>query len=143
APARGHARTPGERVRPPQCRPHAEARRPAFIAHARQFREIQMSQRKFASITGSLLVRKGDAGPSPAPQRTAPRDTLANGWAEPQPTAPLAPQPHDMGAGLAHRLTLRVDADRFRRLSIAAAQLQTPMQHLLMAALDSHLAARA
>lgn len=102
-----------------------------------------MSQRKFASITGSLLVRKGDAGPSPAPQRSAPREILADSWTEPEPLAPLAPQAHDMGAGFAHRLTLRVDADRYRRLSIAAAQLQMPMQHLLIAALDNHLAALA
>lgn len=85
-----------------------------------------MSQRKFASITGSLLARKGEAGASPA----SPRADLG-GW-------PDTPAAHE--TAVPHRLTFRLDAERHRRLSIAAAQLQVPLQQLLATALDRYLA---
>lgn len=104
-----------------------------------------MSNRKFASITGSLLARKGEAGPSPATLRSAAStDELRAFSPETWIGMPDRPAPalhgHDAGAA-PHRLTLRLDDDRHRRLCIASARLQTSVQHLVAAALDRYLAA--
>lgn len=90
-----------------------------------------MSTRKFASITGSLLARKGEAGPSPAARAIPPRDLSPDAWIGPSDLPhPAAP----------HRLTFRLDDERHRRLAIASARLQLPARHLLAAALDRYLA---
>lgn len=94
-----------------------------------------MSTRKFASITGSLLVRKGEAGPSPAARAIPPRDLPLDAWPEAQKAPSALPLP-----AAPHRLTFRLDDERHRRLAIASARLQLPAQHLLAAALDRYLA---
>lgn len=99
-----------------------------------------MSNRKFASITGSLLTRKGEAGPSPATPASAPRDLTPDAWID-MPRLPVPATPDRTLAAAPHRLTFRLDGERHRRLSIAAARLQLPMQHLLATALDRYLAA--
>ena len=99
-----------------------------------------MSNRKFASITGSLLVRKGEALPSPASQRRAAPGFAREAWPAAEPDLP-APPPHAGETGAPRRLTFRLDNDRYRRLCIASAQMRSPVQHLLTAALDRYLAA--
>lgn len=97
-----------------------------------------MSTRKFASITGSLLARKGEAGPSPATPASAPRDLTPDAWID-MPRLPVPAAPDSTLAAAPHRLTFRLDDERHRRLSIASARLQLPAQHLLAAALDRYL----
>lgn len=98
-----------------------------------------MSSRKFASITGSLLARKGEAGPSPAMRTMTPRDLSPDGGDRALRLPPPSVRERDAAMG-PHRLTFRLDDERHRRLSIASARLQTPAQHLLAAALDRYLA---
>lgn len=98
-----------------------------------------MSTRKFASITGSLLARKGEAGPSPAARALTPRDLTPDAGGRAIPLPPPSVRDREPAAG-PHRLTFRLDDERHRRLSIASARLQLPAQHLLAAALDRYLA---
>lgn len=96
-----------------------------------------MSDRKFASITGSLLARKGEAGPS------ADRAMLARRW--PTHVADVAPQPVVAAPVAADRdvsvkVALRLSQAQHFRLRVAAAQLQVTRQSLMAAALDHYLA---
>lgn len=98
-----------------------------------------MSDRKFASITGSLLARKGEAGPS------AERAALARPWSVPsaapqvQPVpAAIAPTAADPAASV--KVALRLTSAQHFRLRVAAAQLQVTRQSLMAAALDHYLA---
>lgn len=116
-----------------------------------------MSDRKFASITGDLLARKGEAGPSSdrfaATQRWMPEPppmpremgiggvseapvsapVLVRPAAQPQPIA--APGHSDPTVKIAFKLT---EAQHFR-MRVAAAQLQVSRQSLMSAALDHYL----
>ncbi len=106
-----------------------------------------MSDRKFASITGSLLARKGEAGPS------ADRAMLARRWQpqpQPQPqlqpeVAVVSPQPRPVAPTTPDRdarvkVALRLSQAQHFRLRVAAAQLQVTRQSLMAAALDHYLA---
>ena len=118
-----------------------------------------MSDRKFASITGDFLVRKGEAGPSSdrfaAAQRWAPEPppmprevgtgsassapaipsapVLVRPSVPPQPVA--APDPSEPSVKIALKLS---EAQHFR-MRVAAAQLQVSRQSLMSAALDHYL----
>ncbi len=98
-----------------------------------------MSSRKFASITGSLLARKGEAGPSPAARTFEPHRPSPDAGDRTLPLPSPTVRDRDPAAG-PHRLTFRLDDERHRRLSIASARLQLPARHLLAAALDRYLA---
>ena len=112
-----------------------------------------MSDRKFASITGDLLARKGEAGPS------ADRFAAAQRWA-PEPP----PMPREMGTGGASaapvlvrpavpvqpiaapdpsepsvKIALKLSEAQHFRMRVAAAQLQVSRQSLMSAALDHYL----
>lgn len=112
-----------------------------------------MSDRKFASITGDLLARKGEAGPSSdrfaAAQRWAPEPPpmpreMGTGSASPapvlvRPAVPVqpivAPDPSEPSVKIALKLS---EAQHFR-MRVAAAQLQVSRQSLMSAALDHYL----
>lgn len=95
-----------------------------------------MSGPRFASVTGLLLARKGEAGPS--------SDRLADSarWQKPSPPPALvvkAATPVN-DAKLDVKIALRLtDAQHFR-MRVAAAQMQVTRQALLSAALDHYLA---
>lgn len=106
-----------------------------------------MSARKFAAITGSLLVRKGEAGPAPGMQL---RDAIAHneprqpgGWTERAPQTPAPPRetakPKAEHAAR-HRIALRLTDDQFRRLGIAAARMHETTQNFLIEALEARVA---
>lgn len=106
-----------------------------------------MSARKFAAITGSLLVRKGEAGPAPGMQL---RDAIArneprqpDGWPERAPQTPAPPRetakPKAEHAAR-HRIALRLTDDQFRRLGIAAARMHETTQNFLIEALEARVA---
>ena len=112
-----------------------------------------MSDRKFASITGDFLVRKGEAGPS------SDRFAASQRWA-PEPP----PMPREMGTGSASsapvlvrpavpvqpiaatdqsepsvKIALKLSEAQHFRMRVAAAQLQVSRQSLMSAALDHYL----
>lgn len=107
-----------------------------------------------ASLTGSLLARKGFAVPSAPPpfQPAAPRETAvlrsppASETARPAPT-PVAVKPRATakkpaaGASKAKRvaLTLRLDPARHLQLRLLAAHHHMTSQDVLTAALDAWL----
>ncbi len=93
-----------------------------------------------ATLSGSLLVRKGEARPvesSPASERridlatvdgARPRSGRAGGG------PPGGPPPHPVA------MTLRLDGERHRRLRLFAACVDRSMQSVLVAALDDYIA---
>lgn len=112
-----------------------------------------MSHHKFAAITGSLLARKGEAGPSAAPRRDAPEPwralpprvmeeaPAARAENAPMPFARTVPQAAPaLGEGALRKVALRLTEEQHRRMRVVAAQLQMTHQALLAAALESHLA---
>tara|TARA_R110002110_G_scaffold378345_1_gene588784 strand:+ start:357 stop:740 length:384 start_codon:yes stop_codon:yes gene_type:complete len=99
-----------------------------------------MSTAKFASVTGALLARKGEAGPS------ADRQALAERWqprevsvAEVRP-AQVAVRVESVAAEPSLKVALRLSEGQHFRLRVAAAQLQMSRQALMSAALDHYLA---
>ena len=99
-----------------------------------------MSTAKFASVTGSLLARKGEAGPS------ADRQALAERW-QPREVAmpevrqaPAAMPAESVVAEPSLKVALRLSEGQHFRLRVAAAQLQVSRQALMSAALDHYLA---
>jgi len=124
-----------------------------------------MSDRKFASITGDLLARKGEAGPSAdrfaAAQRWKPEPPpmpreMGTGGVSVAPAVPEAPvsapvlvrpsvqpQPQSIAAPDHSEPTVKIalklsEAQHFR-MRVAAAQLQVSRQSLMSAALDHYL----
>jgi len=120
-----------------------------------------MSESKpFASLSARLLARKGGAKPAPPPPAVAAhRDALARGFPSPPPaekdTAQKDPAQKDPAQkdpaqkdphGALHRsaladgrraaFTLRLDAERHRKLRLACAREGRSAQMLLVAALD-------
>ncbi len=111
-----------------------------------------MDRTPAATLTKSLLVRKGAAMPTlaapsassgPATNRYDPpphlvlldRDTLADDT----PHIRSAARGHGHGGERRRRITLRLDAARHRRLKLAATHLGVSLQDVLIAALDGHL----
>jgi len=99
-----------------------------------------MSQTKFASVTGALLSRKGEAGPS------ADRQSLNERWVPApqvkpvQVAMPVAPAPAPVSAdGPSVKIALRLSEGQHFRMRVAAAQLQVTRQALMSAALDHYL----
>jgi hypothetical protein len=93
-----------------------------------------MNRSEAASLTASLMTRKGEAQPSRLFALTPPPVVTA---AAPRPARPEAP------AKDRRRLTLRLDPERHMRLKLAAAHLDLSLQDILIAALDAHLAREA
>jgi hypothetical protein len=114
-----------------------------------------------ASLNAGLLARKGDARPSvishqePWPSRAAPAAQAASPQAPAGRSADAAGcAPEGCAGGLAAgpdapraqrdrrgrvRLSVRLDAERHRRLRLAALLTETTIQELLTAALDARL----
>ena len=125
-----------------------------------------MSQPKFASITGSLLARKGEAGPSAdrrallerwhpqsAPTEVAlpppppmpkppvvPRPEAPPMQAVAAPKVPAAVAPSASSSGASVKIALRISEAQHFRMRVAAAQLQVSRASLMSAALDHYLA---
>lgn len=119
-----------------------------------------MSDRKFATITGDLLARKGEAGPSadrfaavqrwrpePLPMPSAPCAVapdvaspapmlVRSSSAMPKPVVAPAPE----GTGPTVKIALKLSEAQHFRMRVAAAQLQVTRQALMSAALDHYLA---
>ena len=100
-----------------------------------------MSDRKFATITGDLLARKGEAGPS------ADRFAAAQRWKPEPPPMPSAPcasapvvGPAPDGSEPTVKIALKLSEAQHFRMRVAAAQLQVTRQALMSAALDHYLA---
>jgi hypothetical protein len=104
-----------------------------------------MAQGKFASITSSLLARKGEAAPWLESGRTplawrseaAPMAPMPPSVAAPPYTAPLAP------AETLKRCTVRLSHDDYERLGLMAVKKDVTRQHLLQTALAEVLAGMA
>jgi hypothetical protein len=107
-----------------------------------------MSAAKFASITGALLARKGEAGPSAdgragagrwlAQPDAATAVTLPPSAPKPKAPAPQASFVPDAAASV--KIALRLSEAQHFRMRVAAAQMQVTRQALLSAALDHYLA---
>ena len=116
-----------------------------------------MSDRKFASITGDLLTRKGEAGPSsdrfavaqrwkPEPP-SMPREMGTGGVADAPVSAPVLVRPAVQPQPIAARdhsepsvkVALKLTEAQHFRMRVAAAQLQVSRQSLMSAALDHYL----
>ena len=100
-----------------------------------------MSTAKFASVTGSLLSRKGEAGPS------TDRQALTERWQPPREVclpearhAPAAIPAASVAAEASLKVAMRLSEGQHFRLRVAAAQLQMSRQALMSAALDHYLA---
>ena len=96
-----------------------------------------------ASLTSALLVRKGAAVPAGyAALKSAARAAHAVRPAEgtvPSAATPLRRRRSERLPDPRVRISLRLDADRYLRLKLAAAHLHENLQEVLIAALDSHL----
>lgn len=111
-----------------------------------------MSDRKFASITGDLLSRKGEAGPSadrfaaaqrwkpePPPMPSAPRAMASTPMLVRPPVTPQAVAAPDKIEPMV-KMALKLSEAQHFRMRVAAAQLQVTRQSLMSAALDHYLA---
>ena len=101
-----------------------------------------MSSPKFASITASLLARKGEARP------WAPQDSVAAqlpvsplAWRNESPRAAAAPPPPPLVKE--HACSVRMSAHDFERLGILAVKANVTRQQLLKDALEQFLTAKA
>lgn len=99
--------------------------------------------RPAASLTGTLLFRKGGASPNgfrTRPPYVAPSVAAA---ADAPAEAPSRSRPRKDGADKtasgAARLTVRLDPDQHRRLRIVAAHTRQSIQAVMMAALDRYV----
>lgn len=117
-----------------------------------------MSSAKFASMTASLLARKGDAAPSLATLPARP-SAFANGKAPTPPPmpghldAPARPAPaigpkadhphaspaiHGDGPEKLRRIMVIVTADEFEKLGIAAVKKDKSRHEIVRGALDAY-----
>jgi len=109
--------------------------------------------RRAASLTGSLMARKGTAGPSrleleeaerkdnrpPPPRLVSPAPAAAKqtgAKAGPAARAKTSSAP----AGDKRRFTLRLDEDQHMRMRLASVHLHMSAQQMVMKALDRYLA---
>jgi hypothetical protein len=99
-----------------------------------------MSSAKFASITASLLARKGEAQPW-NPVGMAEPERLTPTWRTRLPEAAMAPPPPPPGKDKS--CSVRMSAYDFERLGILAVKSDTTRQQLLKEALAQFLAAKA
>jgi hypothetical protein len=99
-----------------------------------------MSSAKFASITASLLARKGEAQPW-NPVGMAEPERLAPTWRTRLPEAAMAPPPPPPGKDKS--CSVRMSMHDFERLGILAVKSDTTRQQLLKEALAQFLAAKA
>lgn len=95
-----------------------------------------MSSAKFASITSSLLARKGEAQPWTA--GTAQPEKFSLPWRAHLPEAIAAPPPAKEKS-----CSIRMSAHDFERLGILSIKTGTSRQQLLKEALTEFLASRA
>ena len=103
---------------------------------------------KAASLSSTLLARKGNAAPAggfampplpaPATVEPAPRPVRAVASALPVETAPSPLVPANKAEKIA-KLTLRLDAERHLRLKLVAAHGRASIQELMVRALDAYL----
>lgn len=123
-----------------------------------------MSNRSAASLTGSLLVRKGAAAPSPFKFEAGKREARTDAPPRRRFTPKLAPSPESLradndkpakaakrsgkprpapsggeGSSEIRRFTLRLSPDQHLRLRIASVHLGKSGQKLLLQALDEYL----
>ena len=99
-----------------------------------------MSSARFASITSSLLARKGEAQPwSPG---TAEPEKLSLPWRQHAPEAAAAPPPPRPPVK-EKSCSIRMSAHDFERLGILAIKTGASRQQLLKDALSEFLASRA
>ena len=99
-----------------------------------------MSSTKFASITASLLARKGEAQPWNQLGMAEP-EQLAPTWRTHLPEAAMAPPPPPPGKDKS--CSVRMSMHDFERLGILAVKTGVTRQHLLKDALAQFLAAKA
>ncbi len=110
-----------------------------------------MERSPAATLTRSLLVRKGAAMPTPPvpPPAALPmemaRETVPHLVLLGRDAPPAGLRPRPAGAGGAgrterRRISLRLDAARHRRVKLAATHLGISLQDVLVEALDAHLA---
>ncbi|HJS45288.1 MAG TPA: hypothetical protein VJ753_02695 [Rhizomicrobium sp.] len=103
-----------------------------------------MSSAKFASITSSLLARKGEAlpwGNGGSPGRAEP-EKLSLPWRQHTPDA-AAPPPSPPPPAKEKSCSVRMSAHDFERLGILSIKTGTSRQQLLKDALSEFLASRA
>jgi len=96
-----------------------------------------------ATLSGSLLVRKGEARPAVLSHAPAQRVDLATAAGGVRPRPRLARAGGGAGGGPAPHpvaMTLRLDGERHRRLRLFAACTDRSMQSVLVAALDAYIA---
>jgi hypothetical protein len=102
-----------------------------------------VSQPHFAPITSGLLVRKGDASPSPLGGK--PALFWAREDEEPLPPPPVVehrtaatpPMPPD--GGKPHKMMVTLTAVEFERLGIAAVKKNVTRHQIVRDALDLHM----
>jgi hypothetical protein len=95
-----------------------------------------------ASLTSSLLVRKGAAIPAGYAALTAVRAARAARSEGASAEAAAASPKRRRGERIPDprtRISLRLDPDRYLRLKLSAAHLHRNLQELLIAALDGYL----
>jgi hypothetical protein len=101
-----------------------------------------MSSAKFASITASLLARKGEATPwTPQDSMVPPLAVSPLPWRNEFPHAVAAPPPPPLIKERA--CSVRMSAHDFERLGILAVKANVTRQQLLKDALAQFLAAKA
>lgn len=115
-----------------------------------------MSGRKFASVTGDLLIRKGNAEPSaaryggakhwspappPMPRAVASIAPVPSSPLFVRPSAPPPAQPATVSdkSEPMMKIALKLSQGQHFRMRVAAAQLQVSRQALVSAALDHYL----
>ena len=99
-----------------------------------------MSSAKFASITASLLARKGEAQPWNHVGMAEPEQPGLS-WRPRMPEAAMPPPPPPPGKDKS--CSVRMSMHDFERLGILAVKSDTTRQHLLKEALAQFLAAKA
>ena len=98
-----------------------------------------MSSPRFASITSSLLARKGEA--QPWNQGAKAESVSSIPWRPYTPEAPVEPPPPPPGKD--KNCSIRISAHDFERLGILAVKKNSTRQQLLRDALADFLAAKA
>ena len=106
-----------------------------------QGESTNVSQGKFASITSSLLARKGEAAPW-AQNGRAPLSGRAEAVAPPPVPAQRMPPP-EPPPGALKRCTVRLSHADYERLGLMAVKKDVTRQHLLQSALADVLAGMA
>ena len=106
--------------------------------------------RKAASLTGALIARKGAAKPWRPERGNGHADSMSRAAPAPAALSPKAPKrsagraktKSAAGAASADKrsFTLRLTPEQHLRMRLASVHLGQSAQHLLIAALDEHLA---